>query len=144
VELGGNTESCGIELIRVLKIVLNMKLCRNNNKKVMVKQTKVATIGGWIRREEFMIFFCKLLVMWCLQCEQMVVLEGEWKMGMFEGSFETLMKLDRFVSLTFIRDLSLKMIEFWNSSFIGIIAKDVIFPTRLTLLNLEFYNFRYR
>jgi hypothetical protein len=74
----------------------------------------------------------------------MVVLEGEWKMGMFEGSFETLMKLDRFVSLTFIRDLSLKMIEFWNSSFIGIIAKDVIFPTRLTLLNLEFYNFRYR
>ena len=46
MELGGNTESCGIELIRVLKIVLNMKLCRNNNKKVMVKQTKVATIGG--------------------------------------------------------------------------------------------------
>jgi len=65
-------------------------------------------------------------------------------MGMFEGSFETLMKLDRFVSLTFIRDLSLKMIEFWNSSFIGVIAKDIIFPTRLTSLNLEFYNFRYR
>jgi hypothetical protein len=42
----------------------------------------------------------------------MVVLEREWKMGMFEGSFETLTKLDRFVSLTFIRDLSLKMIEF--------------------------------
>jgi hypothetical protein len=42
----------------------------------------------------------------------MVVLEGEWKMGIFEGSFKTLTKLDKFIFLTFIGDSSLKMIEF--------------------------------
>jgi len=34
----------------------------------------------------------------------MVVLEGEWKTRMFEGSFKTLMKLDLLVSLTSVRD----------------------------------------
>jgi len=60
-----------------------------------------------------MIFFIN-----CFSCvvynvkKKMVVLEGEWKMGIFEGSFKTLTKLDRFIFLTFIGDSSLKMIEF--------------------------------
>jgi hypothetical protein len=67
----------------------------------------------------------------------MIFLEGEWKMGIFEGSFKTLMKLDKFIFLTFIGDSSLKMIEFGKGYFIDVIAKDVSFPTRLALPNLE-------
>ena len=57
---------------------------------------------------------------------------------MFEGSLKILTKLDIFVSLTLIRDLSLNMIEFRKCSFIEVIVKDVNFPTRLTSPNLEF------
>jgi hypothetical protein len=48
------------------------------------------------------------------------------------------MKLDRFISLTFIRDSNVKMIEFGKGSFIEVTSKDVIFLTRPTSSNLEF------
>ena len=59
-------------------------------------------------------------------------------MGMFDGSFKTLTKLNKFVSLTSIRDSSLKMIEFEKGPFIKVISKDIIFLMRLISLNVEF------
>jgi hypothetical protein len=63
---------------------------------------------------------------------------------MFDGSFKTLTKLNKFISITSIKDSSLKMIEFGKGPFIEVISKDVIFPTRLISHNLKFYNSRYR
>jgi hypothetical protein len=40
--------------------------------------------------------------------------------------------------------LNLKMMKFGEGFFIGVIARDVSFPTSPTPLNLELYNSRYR
>jgi len=69
---------------------------------------------------------------------EMVVLEEEWKMRMFEGSFKLLTKIDKFIFLISRRDSTLKMLEFGIGSCIEVIANDVSIPTRLTSLNLKF------
>jgi hypothetical protein len=57
-----------------------------------------------------MILFVNFLSCVVYNMNKWFFFKGEWKIEMFEGSLKTLIKLDRFVALTSIRDSSLNMI----------------------------------
>jgi hypothetical protein len=69
---------------------------------------------------------------------KMIVLEEEWKMKMFEGSFKPLMKNGQIRIPKFQKGFEPKNDRIWKRFLMEVISKDVSFSTSITLLNLEF------